>query len=267
MNTPSDPPAVIVIAEDSRIQGMVLKNRLEQAGYIAHIGADGELALDLVRRHLPKLVISDIEMPKMNGYGLCRAIKTDPSLRHIPVILLSTLSDAEDIIQGLDVGADNYVTKPYDPAYLLSRVESMLTQPVQDDQQPAGPELKVTLHGKTYTVRSGRQQTLNLLVSTFENAVEKNRELHRSNEQLTLAKEKLTQWNAQLESLNTKLASLNQRMTHDLHAAARVQKSLLPNESQPIPGIEIAWRYIPCEELAGDFLNYARLDEHHVALY
>jgi len=267
MNTPSDPPAVIVIAEDSRIQGMVLKNRLEQAGYIAHIGADGELALDLVRRHLPKLVISDIEMPKMNGYGLCRAIKTDPSLRHIPVLLLSTLSDAEDIIQGLDVGADNYVTKPYDPAYLLSRVESMLTQPVQDDQQPAGPELKVTLHGKTYTVRSGRQQTLNLLVSTFENAVEKNRELHRSNEQLTLAKEKLTQWNAQLESLNTKLASLNQRMTHDLHAAARVQKSLLPNESQPIPGIEIAWRYIPCEELAGDFLNYARLDEHHVALY
>ena len=70
-------------------------------------------------------------------------------------------------------------------------------------------ELSVTLGGRRYQVKSGRQQVLNLLVSTFENAVEKNRDLHRSNEQLTLAKEKLAQTNVQLESLNVQLSNSN----------------------------------------------------------
>src|SRR5690349_11599337 len=100
---------VIVIAEDSRVQGLVLRQRLAAAGYESHIGLDGLLALELIHQHLPCVVISDIEMPRMTGYELCRSIKQDPSLKHIPVILLSTLADAEDIIRGLDVGADNYV--------------------------------------------------------------------------------------------------------------------------------------------------------------
>jgi sigma-B regulation protein RsbU (phosphoserine phosphatase) len=108
---------------------------------------------------------------------------------------------------------------------------------------------------------------LNLLISVFENAVAKNKELHRSNEQLVLAKEKLTAWNSQLESLNKKLDELNNRMKQDLDAAARMQKSLLPNESLDAPEIEIAWDYTPCNELAGDFLNYAKLDENTIGLY
>jgi hypothetical protein len=72
---------------------------------------------------------------------------------------------------------------------------------------------------------------LNLLVSVFENAVEKNKELHRSNEHLILAKEKLSAWNTQLESLNSQLNEFNSRMKRDLQAAARMQQSLLPNEA------------------------------------
>jgi DNA-binding response OmpR family regulator len=174
----------------------------------------------------------------MTGYEFCRAVKQDPGLHLVPVILLSTLSDSVDIIKGLDAGADNYVTKPYEPNYLLARVESLLKTPVDD----AGPEneLSVTLAGQTFHVKSGRRQVLNLLVSTFENAVEKNRELHRLNEQLTLAKEKLQQWNAELNSLNRQLDTANQRMTRDLHAAARVQQSLLPSESLEASGVGFA---------------------------
>ncbi|MFN7291409.1 MAG: PleD family two-component system response regulator, partial [Pirellula sp.] len=78
---------VIVIAEDSRVQGKVLQQRLIAAGYDAHIGANGELALELIRSLKPDVVVSDIEMPKMTGYELCSAIKQTPELRHIPVIL------------------------------------------------------------------------------------------------------------------------------------------------------------------------------------
>ena len=124
---------------------------------------------------------------------MCSAIKQDSALRTIPVILLSTLADAQDIIKGLHCGADNYVTKPYDPEFLIARVASLLETPIDQDDQDQ-QQLDVTLGGNQYTVRAGRQQVLNLLVSTFENAVEKNQELVRINEELTVAKEQLTRW-------------------------------------------------------------------------
>lgn len=255
-----------LIAEDSRMQAKILENRLQQAGYEVDVAGDGAQGLELARRRKPQIIISDIEMPRMTGYEFCRAVKQDPRLRDVPVILLSTLSDAEDIIRGLDAGADNYVTKPYDPTYLLGRVDALRKTPIAGAEQE-GTDLSVTLAGRTYQVKSGRQQVLNLLISTFENAVEKNRELHRMNEQLTIAKEKLTQSNAELESLNSKLASANARMSQDLQAAARVQRSLLPDTNLEIPRIEIAWHYTPCEELAGDFLNLVPLDDTHVAMF
>jgi len=258
---------IVVIAEDSRVQGKVLQQRLIAAGYDAHIGLNGELALELVRQLKPDMVVSDIEMPKMSGYELCSAIKQSAELRRTPVILLSTLNDAEDIIRGLAAGADNYITKPYDINFLIARIEDLRSNPVQEVEGDSSLNTTVTLGGQVYEVRAGRQQTLNLLISVFENAVEKNKELHRSNEHLVLAKEKLSAWNVQLESLNGRLNELNSRMTRDLRAAARMQQSLLPNEVLGIPEVDIAWNYTPCEELAGDFLNYAKLDEHMLGLY
>jgi sigma-B regulation protein RsbU (phosphoserine phosphatase) len=255
----------VLIAEDSRIQAKILENRLSQAEYVVRVAADGAQALEMARLEKPDLIISDIEMPRMSGYEFCRAVKNDAKLQQVPVILLSTLADPVDIIKGLDAGADNYVTKPYDLNYLLSRASSLLQTSV--DEVAAGDDLTVTLAGQTFKVKSGRRQVLNLLVSTFENAVEKNRELHRLNEQLTLAKEKLQQWNAELESLNGKLDLANQRMSHDLEAAARVQQSLLPARDLELPGVRFAWKYIPCDELAGDFLNFFALDDRHVAMF
>jgi phosphoserine phosphatase RsbU/P len=266
-NAVNPPRPIVVIAEDSRVQGKVLQQRLIAAGYDAHIGLNGELALELVKQLKPEIVVSDIEMPKMTGYELCSAIKQSPELRRTPVILLSTLNDAEDIIRGLAAKADNYITKPYDINYLIARIEDLRSNPVQDSEDDSEKTTAVTLGGQVYHVSAGRQQTLNLLISVFENAVEKNKELHRSNEQLILAKEKLSSWNAQLESLNSQLNEFNHRMKRDLHAAAKMQQSLLPNEPLDSPHVRIAWDYTPCEELAGDFLNYAQLDDHTLGLY
>ena len=262
---PNPDKASILIAEDTRVQAKMLEKYLVEHGYQVQVAENGAVALDKVRQHRPTLIISDIEMPKMNGYEFCRAVKTDPELKLIPVILLSTLSEPQDIIEGLHCGADNYVTKPYESEYLISRVESLLSTPLETEEE--GQTLDVTLDGKHYTVQSGRQQVLNLLISTFENAVQKNQELIRTNEELTLAKEKLTDWNAQLESLNQELDRTNKRMSRDLEAAAKVQQSLLPTSEPTIGSASFVWDYIPCDELAGDFLNYFPLTERYVAMY
>ena len=254
-----DKKVEVLIAEDNRLQAKILSDRLEKSGYNVRIAGDGEIAFRMAKQQRPDIVVSDIEMPNMTGHELCRAIKSHETLRTVPLILLSTLSEPEDIIKGLDCGADNYVTKPYRPGYLLSRMESLLKTPIADlDEDPL--ELDVTLAGKSYTVRSGRQQILNLLVSTFENAVEKNQELLRYNEDLTIAKEKLDKWNKKLEQMNA-------RMTRDLDAAAKIQHSLLPTSMPETVKAKFAWKYLPCDELAGDFLNLFRLDEDHVALF
>ncbi len=256
----------VVVAEDSPIQAKMLQKRLIDAGYEVRVGVNGAKALELIRERPPQIIISDIEMPEMTGFELCRAVKNDAELKRIPLILLSTLSSPEDIIQGLHAGADNYVTKPYDAAYLLSRVESLLKTPIGDEEDQ-GPALDVTLSGKRYQVHAGRQQVLNLLISTFENAVEKNNELIRVNQELTLARDKLTTWNDELKNLNAKLETANTRMSRDLDAAAKVQQSLLPTADLDSSTIRGSWKYVPCDELAGDFLNFFPLDDRHVAFF
>ena len=255
----------VLIAEDSRIQAKMLRRKLETAGYSVRWAENGKLGLEMTRELRPAIIISDIEMPEMTGYDFCEAVKADPELKTIPLILLSTLSDAEDIIRGLHVGADNYVTKPYDPEYLLSRVSDLLATPIgyEDD----GTELQVKLAGKQYTVKAGKQQVLNLLVSTFENAVGKNRELVAANQDLSLARDELKEKNNDLTSLNSKLENINQRMEHDLSAAAKIQQSLLPSGTPDIPSVKLAWNYSPCDELAGDFLNFFPLDDRHLAAF
>jgi sigma-B regulation protein RsbU (phosphoserine phosphatase) len=266
MNTTEDSAGQsILIAEDSRIQAKILEQKLIQAGFRVRVAENGEVALAGIRQERPTLVISDIEMPRMTGYELCSAVKGDPDLKTIPFILLSTLSEPQDIIEGLHCGADNYVTKPYDPEYLIQRVKSLLETPLVDDDE--GQQLDVNLAGKRYTVKSGRQQVLNLLISTFENAVEKNQQLIRTNEELTVAKEQLTQWNERLEVVNRELETANARMSRDLNAAARVQQSLLPSSTPDVERIRLSWKYLPCDELAGDFLNFFPLDETHLAAF
>jgi sigma-B regulation protein RsbU (phosphoserine phosphatase) len=127
--------------------------------------------------------------------------------------------------------------------------------------------MDVTLAGRRYSVQPGRQQVLNLLISTFENAVEKNRELITANREVSLARDQLALQNVQLSELNSRLEETNERMQRDLEAAAKIQQSLLPVGEPEIGGLSTSWRFIPCDELAGDFLSYFPLDDHHVALF
>jgi adenylate cyclase len=177
------PPAVartIVIAEDSRVPAMILKKALESRGHAVHWGANGALALALVREHRPAILISDVEMPEMDGHALCRAVKSDPELRAIPVLMLTSLAATSDILAGLREGADAYVTKPYEPEHLLERIDHLLAQDPAADRP--GEPLELEYRGDRLRLDVTRRQLLNLLLSTYENILQQNSklaEMHR----------------------------------------------------------------------------------------
>src|SRR5207244_10681992 len=107
----------ILIVEDSPTQAEKLKYILEQHDYQVSVTKQGQQALAWMEKRKPVLVISDIMMPEMDGYQLCRRIKEDNNFKDVPVILLTSLSDPVDVIKGLECGADHFITKPYDDNY------------------------------------------------------------------------------------------------------------------------------------------------------
>ena len=175
----------IVMAEDSRLQGLILKKALEAGGYTVHWGANGVEALQLVREHRPVLVVSDVEMPEMDGHALCRALKGDAALRGIPVLMLTALAATSDILAGLREGADAYVTKPYDPPHVLERIDHLLAHVAAPDVP--GEPLPLAYGGEAMQLDVSRRQLLNLLLSTYENILRQNTKLEEMHAQLTEA--------------------------------------------------------------------------------
>jgi PAS domain S-box-containing protein len=184
----------ILIAEDSATQAEQLRYLLEQQGFCPLVAADGLRALEIARNRKPALVIADILMPAMDGYELCRQIKADTTLREIPVILLTSLSDANDVLEALKCGANNFLTKPYDSSHLLSRIQYSLTnrELLKSNRMQMG--LEITLGGARHHITAERQQIFDFLLATYES-------YSRKNDELNGTAEKLRQLNDRLEEM------------------------------------------------------------------
>ncbi len=169
--------ADILVVEDSRSQAEVLRILLEDQGYRSSVAKNGEEALGLIMRRKPALVISDIEMPIMDGYSLCYQIKHDELLKDVPVLLLTSLSRPEDMIRGLECKADSYVTKPYEEQDLLSRVKGLLLNRKLRTADVSNIGIEVRVAGEHHIIDSDRHQIMELLTVTFENVMQKNAEL------------------------------------------------------------------------------------------
>lgn len=173
--------AQILIAEDSPTQAEQLKNILEKNNYNVIVAKDGKAALHLANEFKPSLVISDIIMPEMNGYELCKLLKADKNFRDIPVILLTSLSNSEDVIEGISCGADNFLTKPYCEDYLLSLIDHIFTNKKIYTSERIIVEVEMLYGGKKRFIAANLMQMLTLLISTYEAAVRKNAELTQIN--------------------------------------------------------------------------------------
>ena len=190
----TDGQQLILIVEDSATQREELRYLLEKHRFKVAAAADGQEALALLERERPIAVISDIVMPGMDGYELCRRIKGGEAHLDIPVILLTSLSDPEDVITGLECGADFFIMKPYNEQFLLSRIQHILANQDLTGEHSARMGLEISFRGKKYFINSDRLQILNLLLSTYETAIQKNQEL-------VDARQEMEQLNEQLEEV------------------------------------------------------------------
>src|SRR5467141_2217356 len=120
------PKTVILVADDEDAMLSLLREALQSVQYDVVVAHNGEEALEKLRQKPPDLVLLDVRMPKMSGYDVCRQIKSDVFLRHIPVMLLTAQAGTSNKVTGLEQGADDYLTKPFEMDELLARIRTLL---------------------------------------------------------------------------------------------------------------------------------------------
>lgn len=137
-------PRILIVDDEKNIVEAV-RYSLEKEGFRALIAADGARGLELARRELPDLILLDWMLPEMDGLEVCRQLKQDRRTHAIPVIMLTVKSQETDKVLGLEMGADDFVTKPFSPRELLARIKAILrrTQPADDGEAFRLDELTV----------------------------------------------------------------------------------------------------------------------------
>jgi two-component system, sensor histidine kinase and response regulator len=210
----------ILIAEDSQTQAEQLSHCLNSRGYAVTVTRNGRQALASAVQRKPAMVITDVVMPEMDGYTLCKEMKSSPALKDVPVVLLTSLSRAQDIMRGLECGADSFVRKPYDDAYLVSRVEYILTNVELRRSERLQPGVRLQFGGQSHFITAEKQQILDLLISTYEGAIQINEELEIKQQELLEAKETLE---ARVAERTTELAGANERLQIELAERKRAE--------------------------------------------
>lgn len=218
----------ILIVEDSPTQALQLQYLLEKNGYEVTTAFNGRQALAALSKHKPQIIISDIIMPEMDGYALCRAIKSDTTLEGIPVILVTSLTDLQGIMKGLECGADNFIRKPYDEKYLLSRIEYLLMNRVLRKTEKVQMGIEIYLLGKRHFLTVEHQQIIDLLISVYEEAVHMNEELQSRQKELTCSNQTLTSLYLIADGLNRAISE------QDV-----IDKSVA--HATELPGIRACW--------------------------
>lgn len=186
----------VLVVDDTETNIDILVEALGDT-YDVSVALDGETALQDVAESPPDLILLDIMMPGINGYQVLEKVREHRGPGDLPIIMATAMGESENIVKALQLGANDYVTKPFDLPVVLARVETQLS-------------------------------------------------LKRSRDAL---------------------AAAHLKMKRDLEAAARIQQAFLPADSPTVAGARFAWRFLPCDELAGDTLNILPLDEHNVGLF
>lgn len=241
----SDNLTDILIVEDSATQAAQIKYLLESQHYNVKVTSNGQQALNWLAEHRPSLIISDIVMPEMNGFELCEKIKSFEHTADIPVILLTSLSDPDEVIEGLSCGADSFITKPYNKEYLISNIEKMLSEKTSTkaEKEPSGIEINYA--GKKRLIRTGKERVIKLLLNIYQGAIHQNNELIKTRDELRLLNEKLEELveerTKELKKDELKIlafnAELEQRIrerTAQLDAANKAKSEFLANMSHEI---------------------------------
>jgi len=206
----------ILAVEDSITQALRLERILERNGFTVTVTHDGQSAIDYLNSNTPDMIISDIVMPVLDGYGLCHQIKTISRFKEIPVVLLTSLSDTEDVFNALTSGADSFVTKPYNESVLISRIQTIFQNKKHRKKIAQKDNIEIFFNGKMHLIPDNPHQIIDLLFSTYENAVQRNSELEQANREILKTQKQLSKAKALAEAANQAKSEFLASMSHEI---------------------------------------------------
>ena len=165
--TSAQPPAkgpimakgTILVIDDERDLIDLVRYNLEKEGFEVIAATDGQSGLEVASKHAPDLVVLDLMMPGFDGLQVCQRLRADPRTARMPVIMLTAKATEADRIVGLELGADDYITKPFSPQEVVARVKAVLRRVAAQHEQPAvvrSGELQIDLLGHEVTVNGNR---------------------------------------------------------------------------------------------------------------
>ena len=176
----------VLVVEDSATQANRLKAVLGTAGFQVVTATDGDKGLEAFHASPFDLILSDVMMPGISGYELCRRVKADPRGAGVPFVLLTSLGKSIDLVRGLECGADNYIYKPFQADALLGRIKTILTTKSAREAGPLRGSDDVLFMGHKLKIASSKEQILDYLGSTFEDFIQARQREYES----ALAREK-----------------------------------------------------------------------------
>lgn len=144
------PTTILVVDDDPKIVRLV-RSYLKEAGYVVETAGDGDTALQAIRTLRPAVVVLDLMLPGRDGLSITRAVREDPALRITPILMLTARVEDVDRILGLELGADDYMTKPFNPREVVARVKALLRR----TQMYAEPQISVVLRMRNITLDTG----------------------------------------------------------------------------------------------------------------
>ena len=136
-------PATVLVVDDDPVILKLLEVNFEMEGFQVVRAADGAEGLERAREVLPDIVVLDVMMPRMTGYEVAKALREDDDTAHIPIIFVTARAQSSDVERGMELGVDDYITKPFDPLDLIDRVNTLLAR----NHTPAGPAVEATTAG------------------------------------------------------------------------------------------------------------------------
>ena len=260
------PSGYILVVEDNRTQAEYLRYILDKEGYEVRLAPNGLEAIEIVKKESPFLILTDVMMPEMDGYELCKRIKNSEKTENIPVILVTHLFDPVDVLKGLEVGADNFIIKPYTPECINAGINSVLAVEKSHIAEQKPDLMKIFYSEKPYTITASRTQIVNILLSTYEIAIKNNSELQVAQEQLHYLNEQMQKALSDLQQTNRELAIENHERqlvetalgnaNKKLQLMASITRHDLLNQLNSLQGylelasmdretnVELAWDYV-----------------------
>lgn len=221
-------PDTILIVEDSLTQAAQLQFVLEEHGFVVRHARNGLEALDTLARQRPLAVISDVNMPAMGGYELSRRVRADDRFRDVPVLLLTSLSEPEDVMLALECGADYFFTKPFNETILVSRLRYIQeNRHLHQTHREAHP-IEVRVGGRQHQFATSHFRIFNLLLSTYEAAVAQNQRLQQAESELRQINEEL---DARVRARTTELMRANEALQSE-NATRRLMEERLREQAE-----------------------------------